>query len=286
MPEIIRTDNGPQFKSKFEEFSKQYNFEHITSSPYYSQSNGCAEAAVKIAKNLLKKNDDIYLALLVYHNTPLESGFSPAELMFGRKLRDNLPRLPSTLNKTVSVRKDFNQKEKTKQEKIKYQHNKRHRTRSLSKLQVGDKVWVIDLKSYGEVVRQSPHPRSYIVRTKGGLFRRNRWHLIPAPYREDEIEKELPKPPPCDFRKHPDANYNSGVLDSQIPRQHDFVRPDIDSPMNMEHNSADLTLEPSERNRETLEAGTPSKPEGRTVDHQWGKRVRHKPSWLSDYVTE
>lgn len=33
-----------------------FNFKHVTSSPYYSQSNGGVEGALKIAKNILKKN--------------------------------------------------------------------------------------------------------------------------------------------------------------------------------------------------------------------------------------
>lgn len=51
--EVMRSDNGPQFGYEFSKFAKEYNFCHITSSPYYSQSNGAIEAAVKIAKSLI-----------------------------------------------------------------------------------------------------------------------------------------------------------------------------------------------------------------------------------------
>ena len=41
------TDNGPQFVSRdFLEFSKEWDFEDRTSSPYHSQSNGKAKRAV------------------------------------------------------------------------------------------------------------------------------------------------------------------------------------------------------------------------------------------------
>uniref|UniRef100_T1GAF7 Uncharacterized protein n=1 Tax=Megaselia scalaris TaxID=36166 RepID=T1GAF7_MEGSC len=43
----IRTDGGTQF---------QGNCQHIPSSPHYSQSNGEAESAVKIAKMIIERN--------------------------------------------------------------------------------------------------------------------------------------------------------------------------------------------------------------------------------------
>ena len=75
IPEVVVSDNGPQYSSAvFEEFSKEYEFDHVTSSPKYPQANGEAERAVKTIKQLLEKNSDPYLALLVYRSTPLENG--------------------------------------------------------------------------------------------------------------------------------------------------------------------------------------------------------------------
>ncbi|KAJ8884230.1 hypothetical protein PR048_016087 [Dryococelus australis] len=51
------SDNGSQFvSSKFQSFANIYNFQVITSSPHFPQSNGCVEAVLKIANNLLKEN--------------------------------------------------------------------------------------------------------------------------------------------------------------------------------------------------------------------------------------
>lgn len=48
IPHTLLTDNGSQYTSDlFKEFVKTYKLNHITSSPYWSQSNGQAEAAVK-----------------------------------------------------------------------------------------------------------------------------------------------------------------------------------------------------------------------------------------------
>ena len=54
VPHTLITDNGTQFTSDlFKTFANNYKFHHITSSPYWSQSNGRAEAAVKSAKHIL-----------------------------------------------------------------------------------------------------------------------------------------------------------------------------------------------------------------------------------------
>ena len=57
IPDQIISDNRQPFSSAaFQDFAKQYEFEHIRSSPGYPQSNGKAEKAVKTAKNLIKKS--------------------------------------------------------------------------------------------------------------------------------------------------------------------------------------------------------------------------------------
>ena len=56
IPVILKSDNGPAYSSmEFNVFAKNYGFEHVTSSPRYSQSMGFIEKCVQICKNLLKK---------------------------------------------------------------------------------------------------------------------------------------------------------------------------------------------------------------------------------------
>ena len=86
IPETVMSDNRPQYSAAvFEEFAKEYGFTHVTSSPKYPQANGTAERAVKTVKQLRNS------AMLAYRSTPLENGYSPAELLMGRKIRTTLP---------------------------------------------------------------------------------------------------------------------------------------------------------------------------------------------------
>ena len=56
IPDLFLSDNGPQFSgAPFSSFTKEWSFQHITSSPRYPRSNGKAESAVKIAKSILTK---------------------------------------------------------------------------------------------------------------------------------------------------------------------------------------------------------------------------------------
>ncbi len=46
IPEEVRSDNGAQFSStSFENFAKELDFKHVTSSPHYPQAKGKSENA-------------------------------------------------------------------------------------------------------------------------------------------------------------------------------------------------------------------------------------------------
>ena len=99
IPEMVMSDNGPQYSSQeFRDFAKAYNFNHITSSPHLAQSNVQAERTVQTLKKLLKESSDPYLALLTYRCTPFPwCKLSPAELLMGRRLRSNISLLQDQL---------------------------------------------------------------------------------------------------------------------------------------------------------------------------------------------
>ncbi|KAM4524032.1 synaptotagmin-15 [Odontesthes bonariensis] len=198
--DYFSSDNGPQFSgSYFEEFAAKYGFVHITSSPKFPQSNGEAERAVQTVKNLLTKASDPYLALLAYRATPLQNGYSPAELLMGRRLRTTVPTLPTLLNPALP---DFNVVEA--KEKEKRRNDVRHRARTLRPLSPGEDVWVTDARVQGTVISQHNTPRSFIVQGPQGTLRRNRHHLVPLQTDSGVVDAEpqvgenppTPKAPP------------------------------------------------------------------------------------------
>ena len=95
IPEFMVSENGPQYSShEMKEFAQLYGFTHITSSPRYPQSNGQAERAVQAVKKLLRTSGDLYLSVLNYNATPMPwCGFSPSELLMGRKVRTTVPQV-------------------------------------------------------------------------------------------------------------------------------------------------------------------------------------------------
>ena len=97
IPDVLITDNGPQFASaEFAVFAKTWMLQHTTSSPYHPQSNGKAENAVKTVKRLFTKRRESgqseFLALLDWRNMPTEGvGTSPAQRLMGRRCKTLLP---------------------------------------------------------------------------------------------------------------------------------------------------------------------------------------------------
>lgn len=71
IPLTVVINNGPQYNSaKISDFASSYGFNHVTSSPYYFQSNGLVEWTVSV-KGLLEQSNKPYLAHLQTHPIPM-----------------------------------------------------------------------------------------------------------------------------------------------------------------------------------------------------------------------
>ncbi len=205
VPEEIASDGGPPFKGhEWRQFLKQWGIHWRLSSGNNPQSNGRAELAVKSCKRLLEGNIDatgrldthkVTQALLQYRNTPIMGiDMSPAYMLYGRQLRDALPRMPqgtSFLDRygpTEKSWKDIRHRRELshsrKQAKIIERYNRdKH---PLSKLSVGDSVSIQN--------QRGPHPlrwdktgviverlanKQYLVKSDGSgrVLLRTRTHL-------------------------------------------------------------------------------------------------------------
>ena len=101
VPSEISSDGGPEFMAEIcQQFLRQWGVRHRVSSAYFARSNGRAEVAVKSAKRLLRNNvgpggsldnNQFLRAILQLRNTPDPNcNVSPAQILFGRPIRDHL----------------------------------------------------------------------------------------------------------------------------------------------------------------------------------------------------
>ena len=201
----MRSDNGPHFQGCYRQFAEEYGFSHVTSSPNYPRSNGFIESQVKSIKGALKKakrsNSDPNIALLCLRATPVDSKLpSPAELLLGRQVQDNLPRkiLRDHTHDDVIGRLQERQAQQ------KYYHDQH--TTALPSLVPGQQVIVLD--------KAREAPRSYIVSTPGGKeLGRNRSHIRQVP-------QPGPKQVKFDLKSNQVRSSSAGIdLPISIPSQ-------------------------------------------------------------------
>lgn len=203
VPTELASDGGPEFLAhKTEEFLLNWGVEHRLSSAYHPQSNGRAEVAVKTVKRLLKSNtgsngsldnDRFLRAILQLRNTPdPDCSLSPAQIMFGRPLRDAFSfvnRLEKYSNPNIrpTWREAWQDKETALRQRFhRSSESLQEHSRSLPTLVVGDRCYIQNQTGNhpkrwdrsGTVVEVLGHD-SYNVKVDGSgrLTRRNRQFL-------------------------------------------------------------------------------------------------------------
>lgn len=268
VPDILMTDNGPQFSStEFSAFSKAWSFEHPTSSPHYPQSNGKVENAVKTVKRLFTKcretGQSEYRALLDWRNTPTEGvGTSPAQRFFGRRCKTLLPTTHFQLNPQYSTAEDAQalQGQKAKQQ---YYYN-----RSAKDLPPISSGATVRMRLPGEttwtpgVCTGQCGPRSYKVRVGDKEFRRNRRQLL---HTREQPPLDLPDVEQS-VSHQPDTQETDVSTDQQMPQT---PRPSSSEPEDPPTTPAHVPAEPSPHSPQ------PPRRSGRT---------RRPPEWITSYV--
>ncbi|XP_062705424.1 uncharacterized protein K02A2.6-like [Aedes albopictus] len=174
IPEVMRSDNGPQFTSEsLRKFCREYGIVQQKTTPYWPQANGEVERMNNtILKRLriseeLNSSDwkwDLRNFLLMYNSTPHSvTGVAPSALMFGRILRDKLPSVQeSTDLLTESIRdRDWEKKVTTAESE-----DKRRRAKS-NDLKEGDIVVTKRIAKDNKLSSNFGHEQFEIVKRSG-----------------------------------------------------------------------------------------------------------------------
>ena len=305
VPEEISSDGGPEFTAKkTEDFFKHWGVRQRVSSVSFPQSNGRAEVAVKKAKCLLMSNtsptgslnqDSFLRAILQLRNTPdPDCNLSPAQIIFGRPLRDTLTfvnRLEKFSNS--HIRPLWRQAWAAKEEAL-----RTRMTRTTEALQAGSRP--LRPLSVGERVflqnQQGPHPtkwdRSGIIveslchdqyRVKvdgsGRLTLRNRRFLrayTPAMPNIHRQQPESPPPPTRTMDKSVTPQRSTTLTPHVTDQNPPAVTPDkppMDPSIQLDPQQDD-SCPPSPESQDT----TPKDTHRQHSDHLEGQTPRPKPA--------
>ena len=173
-PFILHSDNRPCYVfQEFQFFMKDWNIKSITLSPYFHQSNGLTESMVKTSKNLIEKslqlNKPWFYLLQEHRITPISENIpSPAEILFGQRMRSNLSIIPSQLmNPWISKQ----------WEEITKKENKLYTTKHINTemdLEVGQPIWHQDphMKKWhtGTIHKEFKGPHSCTIQDSAGQY--------------------------------------------------------------------------------------------------------------------
>lgn len=248
-PDVLVADNIPYNSEKFKRFAKNWNFTLSFRSPNYPRSNGLAEKAVSISKQLLKKASegrivDLDTALMNYRNYPLKHmDYSPSQLLNSRMCKTKvpissnllLPSLCSNVQEKMQTKRVLNEKSFNKNAKV------------LKPLKEGSNVTVFNHKTNnwdsGKIEKYHDSPRSYILKdSHGNSIRRNRYDIRSSvnPFKVTEdvlnLDEDIPSGssviPPTFLVKNIEPH-------SPVPSQPININQELD--LNVNNNSAKIS---------------------------------------------
>jgi len=219
IPRQIVSDGGPQYSSnEFKEFAAKWQINHHITSPNHPNSNGKAEAGVKIAKQMMIKcvetKTDPYEALLELRNTPrADTGVSPHEMMFTRPARTRIP----SIEKTIAT----SAKRNARKEQVLKHYNKKAKT--LPKLDKGDNLYFQHNHAWTPGrVQQNISDRNYVVVSQDNtVYKRNRDHIRGTGVNVQVRDTSPPPPPPPGALADQEQNVNIDDASNEAPREYE-----------------------------------------------------------------
>ena len=220
-----------------QKFLADYGVKHRVSSVAYPHSNQRAELAVKSMKRLCRENtsrdgslnnDRFLRAVMAYRNTPdRDTERSPAQVIFGRELRDFLPaplRRYQPQPQWILLRDD--REKALRKRALKNMEKLEVGTKKLESLVVHDQVQVQNqVGNYpsrwditGTIVEVKPFDQ-YVVKVHGSgrLTARNRKFLRKVEPYGQQKSQTIPTIIPD---TQPEANQDRGASDDQLPVVH------------------------------------------------------------------
>ena len=102
-------------------------------------------------KSVLLKSSDPDLGLLSYRSTPLELGYSPAQLLMSSTFRTTVAVITGHLKPSVIDCQRFRDKDENNEKKQKRNFDSHHSVHELPILNAGSQVWIPDLQTKGTV---------------------------------------------------------------------------------------------------------------------------------------
>lgn len=205
-PKSIRSDNGPPFnggnhEESYKSFLKKQGITAEFSTPHYPQQNGMIERymqtvnkAIQIARLEGTHYEEALSAAIRAHNRARHRVTQqiPEELMWGRKIRRELPLLgdaKSSINRELLEKRDYDEKLRAKV------HEDMKRGAKLPEIALGDSVRILKIKRKKGDPKYDPEEYKVVSRDHGDyllasqdgkLLSRNITHLKKAFPNADE----------------------------------------------------------------------------------------------------
>ena len=294
LPVSLKSDNGPQFISQeFEDFCQQNNIEHVFSTAKWAQANGEVERQnesiskrIKIAHaEGLNWRKELRKYLVQYRSIPhATTGRSPAELLFGRKMRGKIP------ESGVGIPFDQDVRDRDSEQKAKGKHYADiRRGAKLSDIAVGDQVLLRQEKAnkFSTNFEREPyqvidrHGNRVVIQSPEGVqYSRNTSHLHRYLTREGDAEKQ------CDLSNN--TTGDSGISKQSVHQDESLntYRESTYRENAYHENTYRENTYPSDESGADLQmsnTGTVSNPSPSA--ERRSQRISVQPKKFSDYVT-